>query len=109
MSLLPAFVCTTRHELAGAVDAAQSDCMRKDHLIRNHGGTEAEFARRLGIKRSSVRAWPVDDEGHITSRAAADRVLGYLCRLRAQQLREQGLEVDPIEADYVYLPEQCLE
>ena len=80
--------------------------MRKDHLIRDHGGTEAEFARRLGISRQALRAWPVDDDGHITSRAAADRVLGYLVRERAKLMREQGLEVDPFEADLVYLPEQ---
>lgn len=78
--------------------------MHKDLVVAQLGGTADEVARRLGVTVDAVRKWEVDEDGHLTSRAVADRVLAYFVRQRAREMLLAGLPLDPVEANMAYMP-----
>ena len=68
--------------------------MDKSTAFELLGGSAASVAKHLGCSKSAVHAWP--NHGPL-SRRVADKVLAARVRLRAELLRAQGVQLDPLE------------
>ena len=64
----------------------------KTVLLYVGNGSLELTARRLGLKRSTVRRWPVDAAGNITSERLRDQILARLVRWRCELMRQKGEE-----------------
>lgn len=74
--------------------------MDKNTAFALLGGRVSTVAKHLGCSRQAIQKWP--KEGPLP-RAVADRVLAARVRLRAELLRAQGLDLDPLEEDAIAL------
>ncbi len=74
--------------------------MQKNTALALLGGTTESAARNLNCTRRAVQKWP---NNRPLPREVADRVLAARVRMRAELLRAQGQQLDPLEADAVLL------
>lgn len=68
--------------------------MDKSTAFELLGGDVQSVARNMGCSVSAVHKWP--KVGPLP-RATADRVLAARVRLRAELLKAQGVQLDPLE------------
>lgn len=96
-----AFSCSFRRRLQLNAGQACNDCpMKKTTALSLLGGSVTAAAKHLQCTRQAIHKWPTDRP---LPRAVADRVLAARVRLRAELLRAQGEQLDPIEEDAVSL------